>query len=83
MHALRACPAGSLPLVSAEHFEAAFDHVFPSVSKQDEQQYLQTANKLRMARAKNSGGGSKGSKAAVAAGGAGAAPPDGTGHAST
>ena len=42
---------GAAPRVGACHFERAFDHVFPSVSPQDEQSYLKVAAKLRRSRA--------------------------------
>ena len=58
------------PAVTAANFERAFGYVLPSVSPKDEKAYLQTAARLRRARACAAGGGS-GTAGAAAGGGAG------------
>ena len=79
--ALRACGAAELPLVTTAHFDAAFASVHPSVSPQEEQAYLRTADKLRKARAKpNRGEQAKGGGASSGSGGSGGGDADGDGH---
>ena len=50
--ALRGCRGSELPVVNSAHFETALGCVFPSVSAQEAQQYLRTAQQLRAARVK-------------------------------
>ena len=67
--ALKACTGDTRPVVTSAHFEAAFSHVFPSVSPHEEANYLRAAERLRNARAKT------GARAKAEANGLGAAAP--------
>ena len=67
--ALKACTGDTRPVVTSAHFEAAFSHVFPSVSPNEEANYRRAAERLRNARAKT------GARAKAEANGLGAAAP--------
>jgi ribosome biogenesis ATPase len=71
--ALKACTGDTRPVVTSAHFEAAFSHVFPSVSPHEEANYLRAAERLRNARAKT--GANTGARAKAEANGMGAAAP--------
>ena len=49
--ALKLCPVDEKPIIGANHFEAAFERVQPSVSPKDEQNYKRLAQRLRGTRA--------------------------------
>ncbi|KOO29026.1 vesicular transport protein, partial [Chrysochromulina tobinii] len=71
--ALKACTGDTRPVVTSAHFEAAFSHVFPSVSPHEEANYLRAAERLRNARAKT--GANTGARAKAEANDMGAAAP--------